>query len=71
MAASPAWELYGRRGFVTDGYPGTDIAQDSGSAAFRRREGSHTLLPSDWDAYMDFADKNGWGNRGSDSPSDE
>ena len=60
VAASPAWELYGRKGVIADGYPGTGVALDSGAVAFRRREGIHTLMPSAWNAYMDFADKNGW-----------
>lgn len=59
-SASPVWELYGMRGFVSDGYPAFDVVQDDGAVAFRRRDGAHDLTLAEWSAYMDFTDKKGW-----------
>ena len=59
-AASPAWELYGRKGFVSDGMPAFDSPQDDGCVAFCRHDGPHDITPAEWRAYMDFAEKNGW-----------
>ena len=60
--ASPAWELYGRKGLVApDGkFPGADKPLQAGSVSYHMRTGEHTLTPYDWARYMDFADANGW-----------
>ena len=60
IAASPAWELYGGKGFVSDGMPAFDVAQDEGRLAFHHHDGPHDLTPEEWKAYMDYAEKNGW-----------
>jgi len=58
--ASPAWELYGRKGLVADAMPAPDTPQQDGDVSYHIRTGIHNLTPYDWDRYMDFADKHGW-----------
>ena len=79
--ASPAWELYGRKGLVAPETPPTVgdrpadglVCQD-GFVSYHIRTGAHTLAAYDWHRYMDFADRHGWraaagGRRGgSDGP---
>ena len=61
LLASPAWELYGRRGLVTDGaFPGADKPLQEGCVSYHMRTGRHNLTPYDWNRYMDFADAHGW-----------
>ena len=45
--ASPAWELYGKKGLVGDKWPDPEKPQQEGCVSY-------------WDRYMDFADKHGW-----------
>ena len=61
--ASPAWELYGKRGLTAAAFP--EIAnspQQEGCISYHIREGKHDLTPFDWGVFMDFADKH-WGKR--------
>jgi len=58
--ASPAWELYGKKGLVGDAFPGADKPLQEGSVSYHMRTGEHNLTPYDWDRYMDFADRHGW-----------
>ena len=58
--ASPAWELYGKKGLVGDKWPDPEKPQQEGSVSYHLRTGKHFLTPYDWDRYMDFADKHGW-----------
>ena len=55
--ASPAWELYGRRGLVSDGFPAPDAPQQDGFVSYHLRTGEHALTDFDWGVYLDFADK--------------
>ena len=48
--ASPAWELYGRKGL-------------GGDVNYHLRTGGHDLTPYDWGVYMDVADAHGWRER--------
>ena len=57
--ASPAWELYGRKGLAGQ-FPAVDSPLMEGSVAYHCRGGKHTLCLKDWNFYMDFADRNGW-----------
>ena len=57
--ASPAWELYGRRGLVAERFPAPGEKQQEGSISYHLRPGKHSLDPYDWDRYMDFADQHG------------
>ena len=58
--ASPAWELYGKKGLVADTMPAPDTPQQEGSISYHIRTGKHNLTPFDWKVYMDFADRHGW-----------
>jgi hypothetical protein len=61
--ASPAWELYGRKGLVGGKHPGSGVPQQEGCVSYHQREGKHDLTVYDWDRYMDFADRHGWRSR--------
>ena len=58
--ASPAWELYGKKGLVADKWPDPETPQQAGCVSYHLRTGKHFLTPYDWGRYMDFADKHGW-----------
>ena len=62
LLASPAWELYGRRGLVAPGgrFPGVGKPLQDGGISYHMRRGIHDLTVYDWDRYMDFADRHGW-----------
>lgn len=55
--ASPAWELYGRKGLVEDGPYKTETPFHGGRVGYHLRNGQHALAPYDWERYMDFADR--------------
>ena len=55
--ASPAWELYGKKGLVGDKWPNPEKPQQEGCVSYHLRTGKHFLTPYDWD----FADRHGWG----------
>ena len=58
--ASPAWELYGKKGLVSNGFPPPDTPLQEGCISYHLRTGKHNLTPYDWNVYMDFADRHGW-----------
>ena len=58
--ATPAWTIFGRKGFVSCGFPDPDTPQQEGDISYHIRTGKHDLTPYDWGVYMDFADKHGW-----------
>lgn len=58
--ASPAWELYGKKGLVADSMPAPGAPQQEGCVSYHLRAGGHDLSPYDWKCYMDFADRHGW-----------
>ena len=59
--ASPAWELYGKRGLVApDGFPRAGEDLQDGSISFHLREGNHDLVAYDWERFLVFAGKRGW-----------
>ena len=59
--ASPAWELYGRKGLdATATMPPPDTPLQDGDVSYHMRTGKHDLTPYDWDVYMNFADTHGW-----------
>ena len=56
--ASPAWELFGRRGLVGNAFPAPDAPPlQEGWISYHLRAGSHALTERDWAVYLDFADK--------------
>ena len=60
LLASPAWELYGKKGLVADGFPPPEKPLQEGCISYHLRTGKHNLTPYDWNCYMDFADRHGW-----------
>lgn len=61
MAASPAWQLLGRRGFVhpqREAQPGDDFA--AGEIGYHLRLGTHFFSRHDWNSYMNFLDGKRW-----------
>ena len=58
--ASPAWELYGKKGLAANSFPAPGEKQQEGCVSYHLRPGKHFLAPYDWDRYMDFADMHGW-----------
>ena len=60
VLASPAWELYGKKGLVADGFPLPERPLQEGCISYHLRTGKHNLTPYDWSCYMDFADRHGW-----------
>ena len=57
VAASPVYQLLGHKGLVADKFPATEEALHEGSIGYHVRAGGHNLLLSDWNDFMDFADK--------------
>ena len=62
--ASPAWELYGRKGLVEDRPYGINRPFQQGCIGYHLRSGKHDLTLYDWRNFMDFADRHGWRNGG-------
>ena len=58
VLASQVWEqVYGIPGLVQEGFPALDTPLHRGSVGYHVRTGDHSIRRADWDAYMDFADK--------------
>ena len=55
--ASPVWELYGKKGLIAPEEVETGHPYHEGDRAYHISEGKHGLTASDWELYMDFADK--------------
>jgi len=60
LLASPAWELYGKKGLVANAFPPPEMPLQEGCVSYHLRTGKHNLTPYDWKCYMDFADRHGW-----------
>lgn len=58
--ASPAWELYGKKGLAAENFPRPQSPQQQGCISYHLRTGAHALTPYDWKCYMDFAERHGW-----------
>lgn len=53
VAASPVWELYGKRGLVTpDALPSVGDVLGEGGVCFHLRAGKHYLSRTDWLSYL-------------------
>lgn len=58
LHASPVWtDIYGKKGFVSNGFPEIGHPQQDGDISYHIRAGRHDLTPEDWRVYMDFADR--------------
>jgi hypothetical protein len=55
-AASPAWEIQGRKGLGTGTFPAMGTLLDSGDVAFRQHRYGHTPAPN-WPAFIHFASR--------------
>ena len=55
VAAEPVYRLLGKQGLGTDQWPpaGKPLLHDIG---YLMHSGPHTVLPSDWDVFLDFMD---------------
>jgi len=56
VAASPAWEVLGRKGLGTSTFPPMGTLVDSGDVAFRQHQYGHTPAPN-WPYFIAFASK--------------
>ena len=55
-AASPAWEIYGRKGLQTTSFPRMETFLGSGDIGFRQHPYGHTPTPN-WSYFITFASK--------------
>lgn len=60
QAASPAYELYGKKGLTGTEFPGLDRPVGSGQVRYHVRSGKHEITAFDWTQYLNFADAQ-WG----------
>ncbi len=60
VMAGAVYKLFEKPGLESDTMPEPDHAMLEGTIGYHLRTGKHDLLPSDWQHYMDFADKK-WG----------
>jgi hypothetical protein len=56
VAASPVYQLLGRRGLVIDAFPAPDVSLITGDLGFRQQHGGHTSLPN-FPAFLTFASR--------------
>lgn len=56
VAASPAWEIQGKKGIGTTTFPPMGTLIDSGDVAFRQHQYGHTPAPN-WPYFIQFASK--------------
>ncbi len=58
FAASSAWDLYGRKGFICkDRFAKVGEFYHKGSLGYHKRSGTHYFSRGDWIAYIDFLKK--------------
>jgi hypothetical protein len=57
VRASPVYALFGKTGLASPALPKPDQALLDGSIGYHMRTGKHALTVSDWQHFMDFADK--------------
>ena len=55
QAASPVYELFGKKGLSDTPMPGPGEAV-TGSVSYHLRAGKHDITLFDWEHYLDFAD---------------
>ena len=57
VLAGPVFKLFGKKGLESETMPAPDQAMLDGGIGYHLRTGKHDLAVSDWQHYMDFADK--------------
>ena len=56
-AAAPVYQLLGETGLEITDLPSLDTPVTNGNLAFHYHSGGHAALPSDWKAFLDFAER--------------
>lgn len=56
-AASPVYELYGKKGLVYDSFPEIEKLYQEGEMAYHLRKGTHCMNRQDWHYYMQYREK--------------
>jgi hypothetical protein len=56
VAATPVYELLGKKGISTSSFPKVETSLLDGDIAFRQHSGGHTPLPN-WPFFLQFADR--------------
>ena len=59
VAATPAWQLFGKTGPTDPTQPAVDVGVTGTTLSFRQHSGGHTNVPN-WEPFLDWADK-AWG----------
>jgi hypothetical protein len=57
VAATPVFKLFGLEGVGAADVPAINSPRHAGAIGFHVRPGAHNLLRTDWNYYMDFADR--------------
>ncbi len=57
VAAGPVYRLLGLKDLGTTNFPPVDTPLITGDLGFNYHTGPHEITPSDWNAFLDFADK--------------
>ena len=60
VEVAPVYKLFGKTG-VKSIYPAPDSPDMDGTVAYHVRTGKHDITAYDWQQYLDFAQKHGWG----------
>lgn len=62
VAATPAWQVFGKTGPTDPTQPAVDVGVTGTTLSFRQHSGGHTNGPN-WEPFLDWADK-AWGRSG-------
>jgi hypothetical protein len=57
VAAGPVYRLAGLKDLGTTNFPPVDTPIITGDLGFNYHTGPHAIMPSDWNAFLEFADK--------------
>jgi hypothetical protein len=56
VAATPAWQVFGKTGPTDPTQPAVDVGVTNTTLSYRQHSGGHTNLPN-WEPFLDWADK--------------
>jgi len=57
VAAGPVYRLLGLKDLGTTNFPPVDTPLITGDLGYNYHTGPHAIMPEDWNAFLDFADK--------------